>query len=160
MTTFDKNIEIYTDGACKVHKKLGGYGIVIKDFNNRKITEISGGSIKTTNNRMELTAVIRSLQYLKQQYGIENYKKLNISVCSYSLYVINSRTKKWYVNWRRCDWKKQGKDIINVDLWKIINDLLNEKNDIYFYWIRGHNGHQENERCDYLATSYIDNKLQ
>lgn len=139
----EKNlVELYTDGACSGNPGPGGYGAILK-FNNIE-KEISGGEELTTNNRMELTAVIEGLKCLKRSCIVHIYTD--------SKYVVDGITKGWAASWRANNWKKKdNKTALNTDLWDM---LLNElsKHDYKFFWIKGHDGHSENERCDELAV--------
>ena len=131
-------INLYTDGACKGNPGPGGYGIIL-EFNNRK-KELSCGFKLTTNNRMELMALIVGLESIKtNQYPIHVY--------SDSKYVIDSITKGWVFGWKTKNFK--GKK--NQDLWERYL-LLHHQFSINFHWIKGHAGHPENERCDFLAV--------
>ena len=132
-------IEIYTDGSAKGNPGKGGYGIVIKNKDN--YLEISNGYRLTTNNRMELLAVIVALEKLKNTNE-------EIVITSDSKYVIDAVTKGWVFNWQRKGFKKKK----NPDLWK---RFLKEyhKYKIKFVWVPGHSGHIENERCDELAVN-------
>jgi ribonuclease HI len=137
-------IEIYTDGSSKGNPGRGGYGIIM--CLNGKCKEFSEGFRLTTNNRMELMAVIVALEYLKtDQYPIKIY--------SDSKYVIDSITKGWVFSWIQKGFK--GKK--NEDLWRRYM-ALHSKFNIQFEWVRGHNGHPQNERCDVLAVNASDKK--
>jgi len=117
---------------------------VLKYGNQEK--ELSGGEPETTNNRMELTAVIEGLSALKEPCEVE--------LCSDSTYVIDSIQKKWVYNWQRKGWRKSDNSpALNVDLWQRLLPLL-ETHKVSFVWVRGHTGHPENERCDQLAVAY------
>jgi ribonuclease HI len=138
-----KIIQIYTDGACSGNPGPGGYGVIMK-FNGREkiITE---GFRKTTNNRMELLSVIVALEKITtDKYPVEIY--------SDSKYVIDSITKGWVFNWVKTNFK--GKK--NEDLWKRFLEVESKFN-ITYHWIKGHNGHSENERCDQIAVESIKN---
>ena len=140
-------IEIYTDGSSKGNPGKGGYGIVIKKNGNS--IEISKGFRLTTNNRMELLAVI---------VGLEQIEKTNqeVIVTSDSKYVIDAVTKGWVFNWERKGFKKKK----NPDLWKRFLKIY-PKNKVIFKWVPGHSGHTENERCDELAVgASITNDLE
>ena len=131
-------IEIYTDGAASGNPGPGGYGVILRSGNHYK--ELSEGYRKTTNNRMELLAVIS---------GIESIKKTGqeIMVFSDSKYIIDSVEKKWVFNWVKTGFKNKK----NKDLW--LRFLIVYKlHQIKFTWVKGHNGHPENERCDELAV--------
>jgi len=132
-------IELYTDGASSGNPGPGGYGAILRSGKHYK--ELSEGYRKTTNNRMELLAVIK---------GLEALKSLNQQVMIYSdsKYVIDSIEKKWVYGWLQ----KGFKDKKNKDLWLRYLDI-SKLHDIKFTWVRGHNGHPENERCDELAVA-------
>jgi ribonuclease HI len=137
------NISIFTDGAAKGNPGPGGYGIVMRFGNHTK--EFSAGFRHTTNNRMELLAVIVALQNLKTD-------KFRVDVYSDSKYVIDSITKGWVFNWQKTSFK--GKK--NADLWNEFL-LIQQKFNISWHWVKGHNGHPENERCDTLAVVAAEN---
>ena len=137
------NISIFTDGAAKGNPGPGGYGIVMRFGNHTK--EFSAGFRHTTNNRMELLAVIVALQNLKTD-------KFRVDVYSDSKYVIDSITKGWVFNWQKTSFK--GKK--NADLWNEFL-LVQQKFNISWHWVKGHNGHPENERCDTLAVVAAEN---
>ena len=132
-------IRIFTDGSARGNPGPGGYGIVLK-FNGKE-KEISGGFKLTTNNRMELLALIIALENLKS-------KSYPIEVYSDSKYVIDSITKRWVDNWKL----KQFKGKKNKDLWLRYLAVQNNLN-LTFHWVKGHAGHPENERCDELAVA-------
>ena len=135
-------IEIYTDGSAKGNPGNGGYGIVLRFKGKEK--EISQGYRMTTNNRMELLAIIVALESLKST-------KYPVHIYSDSKYVIDAITKKWVFGWV----KKNFKGKKNEDLWKRYLQL-HPKFDMQFHWVKGHNGHPENERCDELAVNAAD----
>ncbi len=138
-----KHVEIFTDGACQGNPGPGGWGAVLRYNGVEK--EISGGDADTTNNRMELSAVIAALQCLKEP--------CEITLCSDSQYVCNAIEKGWAKGWRRNGWRKSDKSpALNADLWETLLNLL-EQHKITIHWVRGHNGHPENERCDRLAVA-------
>ncbi|MBR1443061.1 MAG: ribonuclease HI [Firmicutes bacterium] len=138
-----KEVTIYTDGACSGNPGKGGYGVVMMYNGHRK--ELSEGFRKTTNNRMELLAVIAALRALKESCKVMLY--------SDSQYVINGIVKGWAVKWRKNNWiKSDKKKAINTDLWGELLDLL-EKHDVKFIWVKGHADNVENERCDRLAVA-------
>lgn len=139
-----KKVNIYTDGACSGNPGPGGWGAVLEYAGQKK--EFSGGEKDTTNNRMELTAVIEALSALKEPCRVD--------VTSDSKYVVDAIEKGWLEGWQRRGWRKSNKDpVLNVDLWQRLLPLL-EKHTVRFIWIRGHNGHPENERCDQLAVAW------
>jgi ribonuclease HI len=137
-----KNVTIYTDGACTGNPGPGGYGIVLLFDGHRK--ELSGGYKRTTNNRMEMMAVIVGLQSLKEPCAITLY--------SDSKYVVDAIQKGWAVRWRAKGWMRNKKDkALNPDLWQQLLDLC-DQHQVEFRWVRGHAGDPENERCDRLAV--------
>lgn len=142
-----KKIEIYTDGACSGNPGKGGWGAILVYNNNEK--ELNGGEPETTNNRMELTAVISALKALKEP--------CEVSLTTDSKYVCDAVTKGLVYSWQKNGWKKADKKpALNVDLWKQLLPLL-EKHRVIFNWVKGHNGHPYNERCDKLAVDYYLN---
>ena len=140
-----KDVVIYTDGACSNNPGPVGYGTVVIYKGHRK--ELSGGEKNTTNNRMELTAVIMGLKVLKEP--------CNVELWSDSKYVVDAIEKSWLDKWKRNNWMRNAKSkILNPDLWKELDKLLSVHN-VKFRWVKGHNGNRENERCDQLAREYI-----
>ena len=138
-------VEIFTDGACSGNPGPGGYGAILKYNNNYK--EISGYEPNTTNNRMELMAVIEALGRLKRACKVKVY--------SDSSYVINGMTK-WIPGWIKKKWiNSQKKPVLNKDLWIRLLDLTRPHN-IEWIWVKGHHGHVENERCDEMARNAIE----
>ena len=139
-----KRISIYTDGACSGNPGKGGWGAVL--VYNKTEKELSGGEAQTTNNRMELTAVIKALSALKEPCEVE--------LTTDSKYVFDAVTKGWVYSWKKNGWKKADKKpALNVDLWEELLPLL-ETHKVTFIWVKGHNGHPYNERCDALAVNY------
>ena len=137
-----KHIQIFTDGACSGNPGPGGWGAILRYKAHEK--ELSGGEAETTNNRMELMALIAALEQLKEPCKID--------LCSDSQYVINGLQKGWAKGWRARGWKKADKSpALNSDLWARLLDL-SEAHTIHYNWIKGHAGHPENERCDRLAV--------
>lgn len=135
-------ISVYTDGGCQGNPGPGGYGVVI-DLDGEKL-ELSGGFRRTTNNRMELLAVIVALE------AVVGYCR-PVDLCSDSSYVINALDKGWAARWRQLGWRRaDGGTVANVDLWQRLVDLA-ATIDLRLHWIKGHAGHAENERCDVLA---------
>ena len=138
-----KNVDIYTDGACSGNPGKGGWGAVLVYGNTEK--EISGGNSDTTNNRMELTAVIEALKMLKMP--------CNVTLTTDSEYVCDAINQQWVYSWKKNGWKKADKKAaLNVDLWEELLPLL-EIHNVTFNWVKGHNGHPYNERCDSLAVN-------
>lgn len=141
-----KYVEIFTDGACSGNPGPGGYGAILRCDGREK--ELSGGEAHTTNNRMELTGVITALAALKFP--------CKVKLTTDSKYVVDGITKGWAEGWRKRGWKKSdGKPALNPDLWQRLLELL-EIHDVEFCWIKGHAGHEENERCDRLAVQQRD----
>lgn len=139
-----KRVEIFTDGACSGNPGPGGWGAILRY--NGKEKELSGGERETTNNRMELTAVIEAVKALKEP--------CEAVITSDSSYVCKAFLEGWIFNWIKKGWKKSSnKEIPNTDLWKELLTVL-KPHKYSFVWVRGHNGHPENERCDKLATAF------
>lgn len=138
-----KTVELFTDGACSGNPGPGGWGAVLRFGSAEK--ELSGGEKTTTNNRMELTAVIEGLRALKMP--------CRVLLCTDSKYVADGVLKGWAEGWKKRGWRKaDGKPALNPDLWEQLLDLLN-LHEVEITWIKGHNGHAENERCDALAVA-------
>jgi len=138
-----QNVVMYTDGGCLGNPGPGGYGVVLMCGKHRK--ELSEGYKLTTNNRMELLACIKGLEALKEP--------CNVTIHTDSQYVVNGIMKGWARKWRSNGWKRNKKDkAINPDLWGRLLDSC-DAHDVTFKWVKGHAGHKENERCDYLANS-------
>jgi len=137
-------VEIYSDGACRGNPGPGGWGALLRANGAEK--EIYGGEADTTNNRMELMAVIRALEALKRRSRVKLYTD--------SLYVMKGITI-WILDWKRRGWRTADKKAVkNEDLWKQL-DALAAKHDIEWHWVKGHAGHPENERADALANKGI-----
>lgn len=143
-----KVVHVYTDGACKGNPGPGGWGALLSYGDHER--ELCGGEPATTNNRMELTAVIRALEALKQRCKV----KLHTD----SQYVQKGITE-WIDNWKKRGWKTADKKPVkNQDLWQRL-DLATHKHKIHWKWIKGHSGHEENERADQLANRAIEEML-
>jgi ribonuclease HI len=137
-------VEIFTDGACSGNPGTGGYGIILRCGEREK--ELSGCDPMTTNNRMELTAAIKGLKALKKPCGVKLVTDSN--------YVVQGMTS-WIFQWVKNGWKNsQKQQVLNRDLWERLFDL-SKLHDIQWIWVRGHNEHAENERCDKLAKCAI-----
>ncbi len=140
-----KKVTIYTDGACSGNPGKGGYGAVLLYNGYRK--ELSGGYISTTNNRMEIMAVIKGLEALKEPCEVTLY--------SDSKYVVDAIEKGWVIKWKSNNWyRNKSEKALNVDLWKRLLELLN-KHRVIFCWVKGHADNVENQRCDALARGAI-----
>ena len=137
-------INIYSDGACKGNPGVGGWGALLVSGEHRK--ELVGGELLTTNNRMELTAVIEALQSLKR----------NSLVCIHtdSQYVLKGITE-WLPNWKRRGWRTSSNTAVkNVDLWQRLDELVSQ-HQVDWLWVKGHSGHPGNERADALANQGV-----
>lgn len=144
-----KKVKIYTDGACRGNPGPGGWGAVL--FYQQTEKELSGAERDTTNNRMELTAAIKSLQALIQPCEVNIYTD--------SQYLRQGMTT-WLKNWKKNGWKTASRQPVkNADLWQLL-DELSGKHHIHWHWIKGHAGHPLNERADRLATQAIDQVLE
>ena len=139
-------VEIFTDGACSGNPGPGGWGALLRCKNVEK--ELSGGEKETTNNRMELTAVINALSALKTE--------CNVSLYTDSKYVMNG-VNEWMPNWKKNGWKTSNKktSVKNIDLWQRLDELCS-RHEIRWIWVKGHAGHPENERVDELARHAIE----
>lgn len=146
----NNNITIYTDGCSKGNPGVGGYGAVII-FNEDKIVELKQGYRLTTNNRMELLAVLEALKHLDKSYKINLY--------SDSKYIVDAFNEHWVDNWIRENFRLGKKDEVkNIDLWKAL--LLEvKKHDICFNWVKGHSNVKYNERCDELSNESLKGEL-
>ena len=140
-----KTVYLYTDGACSGNPGPGGYGAILKYGKYEK--EISGGEKETTNNRMELTAVIKGLEGLNEQ--------CHVVLTSDSKYVIDALTQGWAKKWQQNNWMRTNKDkALNPDLWERLLQLT-DYHQVEYVWVKGHAGHPENERCDAMAVAEI-----
>jgi len=138
-----KTVTLYTDGACSGNPGPGGWGCILEYNGYEK--ELSGGEADTTNNRMELTAVIRGLQALKEPCIVELY--------SDSKYVIDALEKGWACSWKKKNWIKSDKrKALNPDLWDVLLSLT-QKHEVHYHWVKGHAANPKNNRCDELAVS-------
>jgi len=145
MNEISKVVEIYTDGACRGNPGPGGWGVLLRFGNVEK--ELSGGEAQTTNNRMELMAAIKALESLTKPSQVKLYTD--------SQYVQKGATE-WLLGWIKRGWQTADKKPVkNVDLWQRLQASLTPHK-VQFIWVRGHNGHPENERVDQLAVQAID----
>ena len=139
-----KEVTIFTDGACSGNPGPGGWGVVLRYGEREK--ELSGGEKNTTNNRMELTAAIKGLSALKE--------KCKVSLVTDSKYVADGISKGWAESWQKNGWRKADKKpALNPDLWEELLKLI-EFHEVTIEWVKGHDGHPENERCDALAVAF------
>ena len=138
-----KHVDLFTDGACSGNPGPGGYGAILRY--NEKEKELSAGEASTTNNRMELTAVIVGLAALNET--------CDVTVYSDSKYVVDGIQKGWARSWKSHGWRKSdGKPAVNAELWDKLLTLL-DIHKVRFVWLKGHDGHPENERCDKMAVA-------
>jgi ribonuclease HI len=137
-------VELYTDGACSGNPGPGGWAYILRHPASGKEREQAGAEIETTNNRMELIAVIRGLEALREPAEVD--------IFSDSQYVLNG-LKEWMESWKKRGWRTADKKPVkNRELWEEL-DALKAKHTLRFHWVRGHNEHPENERCDQLAVA-------
>jgi ribonuclease HI len=142
-----KTVEIYTDGACSGNPGPGGWGAILRYKTEER--ELSGFAPLTTNNRMEITAVIQALSALKEP--------CNVKIYTDSQYLKNGITQ-WIRNWKRNGWLTAAREPVkNKDLWESLDNAA-QKHTVEWHWVRGHRGHPENERCDELARTAIRNR--
>ena len=138
-----KSVELFTDGSCSGNPGPGGWGAIVRYGQHEK--ELSGGDAHTTNNRMELSAVIAGLEALKETCAV--------TLTSDSKYVCDAITKGWARSWKKNGWRKSDKSpALNADLWERLLALL-DVHSVTVVWVKGHAGHPENERCDRLAVA-------
>ncbi len=141
-----KQVTIYTDGACRGNPGPGGWGAVLVYGTFEK--ELSGGEAQTTNNRMELTAAIQGLSALKEPCRVALY--------SDSKYLVDAFVQHWTDGWKKSNFREGTRDAVkNSDLWRQLL-ALTDVHEVTFIWVKGHNGHAYNERCDRLATTVAD----
>ena len=140
-----KEVEIFTDGACRGNPGPGGWGVLLRYGKVER--HLYGGEAETTNNRMELRAAIEGLKALKERCAV--------TLTTDSVYVRSGITE-WLANWKHKNWKTAArKPVKNVDLWRLL-DEQNERHDVEWRWVKGHSGHRENEIADQLANRGID----
>ena len=138
-----KKVDVFTDGACQGNPGPGGWGAILRYNGVEK--ELSGGDPETTNNRMELMAVISALEALKEP--------CEVTLCSDSQYVCNAISKGWARSWKKNGWRRGNKEpALNPDLWELLLQQL-DRHHVTVNWVKGHAGHPENERCDRLAVA-------
>ena len=140
-----KEVTIYTDGACSGNPGPGGWAAILTYGENER--ELSGGESATTNNRMELMAVISALTALKESCEVELWTD--------SQYIEKAINEGWLAGWKRRGWKRKGGELKNIELWQELDRLLGLHR-VNFNWLKGHDGHEYNERCDALAVAERD----
>ena len=141
-----KHVDIYTDGACRGNPGKGGWGAILVFCGVEK--EMSGGEPMTTNNRMELMGAISALEALKEP--------CDVTLTSDSKYLTDAINKGWLASWKKNGWKKADKKpVLNIELWERL-DVQLSRHSVRFVWVHGHQGHEYNERCDVLATTFAD----
>ncbi len=140
-----KSIQLYTDGACRGNPGNGGWGAILVYGSYKK--ELSGGERETTNNRMELMAAIAGLEALRERCEVTLY--------SDSKYLVDAYNEGWIHSWREKGWRRGKEPLKNPDLWERLW-ALTELHKVEFVWVKGHAGHEYNERCDALATAFAD----
>ena len=140
-----KEVSLYTDGACRGNPGRGGWGAILVFGKYEK--EMSGGEAMTTNNRMELLAAISGLEALKEPCSVTLY--------SDSKYLVDAFILGWVESWREHGWRRGKDELKNPDLWQRLYTLT-KTHSVNFVWVKGHNGHDYNERCDKLATAFAD----
>ncbi len=143
-----KQIHIYTDGSSRGNPGRGGYGTVVRY--GAHIRELAQGFVKTTNNRMEILSAVAGLEILKEP--------CHVTVHSDSRYLVDAQSKGWVEKWKKLGWRKADKSVVkNVDLWMRLERAA-AGHRIDWKWVKGHDGHEMNERCDLLATEAADGK--
>lgn len=140
-----KKVCIYTDGACSGNPGPGGWAAILRYNGHEK--ELSGGERETTNNRMELMAVISALTALKESCEVDLWTD--------SQYIEKAINEGWLAGWKRRGWKRKGGELKNIELWQELDSLL-AQHKVNFNWLKGHDGHEFNERCDTLAVAERD----
>ena len=145
-----KQVTIYTDGACSGNPGPGGWAALVKYKD--VVKELSGGEAQTTNNRMELSAVIEALKILKEPCQVDLF--------SDSKYVVDAMVKGWAEGWKANGWRKSDKSkALNIDLWEVLLDLC-DLHQVSFHWVKGHADNPYNNRCDEMAVEQRDRYLK
>src|SRR6267142_690120 len=141
------HVELYTDGACSGNPGPGGWAYILRHPESGAEKEVTGGEASTTNHRMELLSVINGLKALDRPCQVDLY--------SDSQYVINGM-REWMDAWKKKEWKRgKNSPVMNLELWKQL-DELRQLHQLRYHWVRGHNNHPQNERCDVLAVGAIE----
>ena len=137
-----KQVEIYTDGSCRYNPGPGGWGAILVYRGHER--EMSGGDASTTNNRMELTSAIEALSALREP--------CRVTLTSDSKYLTDAINEGWIWGWKKANWRRKSEEIPNADLWRRLVELIGIHS-VTFVWVRGHDGHPYNERCDKMAQA-------
>jgi ribonuclease HI len=145
-----ETLKVYTDGACSGNPGPGGYASIIIDSKGKEIS-LSGGENPTTNNRMEMMALIKALEYLHKNY---NARAIQVELYVDSQYVLNGSTQ-WLAGWKKKNWKSTSGLVKNRDLWEQIDSLIQGLN-LKWTWVKGHNEDKYNEMADVLAVSEVE----
>jgi ribonuclease HI len=141
-------VEVFTDGACRGNPGPGGWGAILRSAGGEK--ELWGGELATTNNRMEMTAAIRALQALRKPCSVKAYTDSEY---------LRKGISEWLSGWKQRGWRTADrKPVKNVDLWQLLDELTTQ-HQVAWFWVRGHDGHPENERADALANRGLDELL-
>lgn len=157
--------DIYTDGACSNNGNyedsyggIGGWSYIVTN-GTKELSSSSGGELETTNNRMELTAIIKALSFIKKEVE-KSSKDCSVRIFSDSAYCVNAINKRWIKKWLINGWKtSKGTDVLNKDLWLKLNEL-DKQVDFQIIHIKGHNGNEFNEKCDKLAKNEVNQLKQ
>lgn len=154
-----KAFVIYSDGACRGNPGPGSFATIIYSLEKNELNEVykgSGVQVLTTNNKMEMTGVLEGLKYLLNNYSLSIFKETPVYVYSDSKYVIEGMNS-WILGWKKKDWKKSdGKTPENVLIWQELDELKSQIQNISFHWVKGHDGHIQNEMCDKLCNEALD----
>lgn len=147
---------LYTDGACRGNPGPGAWGVLIQDHQNKIVLEASGLDTQTTNNRMELLAVIEAALQLRDHLGQKKWEQSCLHLFSDSKYVLDG-LKLWVPGWKARGWKKADKKAPeNLELWQQLDELVCAHQDFHTHWVKGHSGHPQNEYVDQLANTALD----
>lgn len=150
----EQHLFLFTDGACRGNPGPGAWGAMAQDHQGNVLFEVADASDHTTNNIMELSAVLKGLEQVQADFV--NYEELSIHVYSDSKYVVDGM-KSWVAGWKKRGWKKADKKTPeNVEIWQALDQVRYNFADVFFYWVKGHSGHPQNERVDELANIALD----
>lgn len=142
----------FSDGACRGNPGPGAWGALVQDGEGLVVYEASSVEVSTTNNRMELQGALEALKFIAQEFGTDR----PVALISDSKYVVEG-LKSWVAGWKRRGWKKaDGKRPENIIQWQELDEVVAEFDEIQYFWVKGHNGHPQNEKCDQLANEALD----